>query len=140
MRISVKGKYAILGVLYLFEHRNNEVVSLASISKDLNISKIYLEQVFSVLKRGNLVISFRGKHGGYKLNNKIKNISLLDILKLTESNLFENKVISNNLDEIEIITNRVLSIIDETIKNSLSKITIEELSETLNNKPFMYYI
>ena len=57
MRISAKGRYALASVIHMAQqHHSGESVTLISISERLGISKIYLEQVFSLLKRGELVM------------------------------------------------------------------------------------
>lgn len=46
----------------------NECITISSIAEKLGISKIYLEQVFSLLKRAKLVTSLKGAQGGYQLS------------------------------------------------------------------------
>ena len=56
MRISAKGRYALASVVHMAQQQHSgESITLVSISERLGISKIYLEQVFSLLKRGELV-------------------------------------------------------------------------------------
>ena len=55
MRISAKGRYALASVVHMAQQQHSgESITLVSISERLGISKIYLEQVFSLLKRGEL--------------------------------------------------------------------------------------
>ena len=64
-------------------------VTIISISEKLGISKIYLEQVFSLLKRARLVDSIKGSQGGYQLARAPKDISVYDILVAIELALVE---------------------------------------------------
>ncbi len=66
-----------------------EYTAVISISEKLGISKIYLEQVFALLKRGGIVNSIKGSRGGYQLSRSPRQISLYDILSSVETSLFE---------------------------------------------------
>ncbi len=146
MNISTKGKYAIASMLYIAKKRNtDQSISLMTIAENLNISKIYLEQIFSSLKKANLVDSIKGPNGGYQLRKTPNNITLFEILKATESNLSNKKILIEKKEIIEIIiTNHILDKIDESIIQILSNITLENLLENIddynNNVSFMYYI
>jgi len=50
MRISTKGRYGLAAMIALAKHSSTESISIASISKELGLSKLYLEQVIAVLK------------------------------------------------------------------------------------------
>ena len=146
MNISTKGKYAIASMFYIAKKRNtDQSISLMTIAENLNISKIYLEQIFSSLKKANLVDSIKGPNGGYQLRKTPNNITLFEILKATESNLSNKKILIEKKEIIEIIiTNHILDKIDESITHILSNITLENLLQNIddynNNVSFMYYI
>jgi Rrf2 family protein len=129
------------------KNKNNEYITLISISEDLGISKIYLEQVFSLLKRGGIVNSIKGSQGGYQLTRAPKQISVFDILSSVETSLFENteETITDKAPEIEsAIKTIVYNPLDSTIKMTLEKITIYDLiteTEKYNtNQNFMFFI
>lgn len=64
MRISTKGRYALAALIKIAEnHGSGEYITIASISEKLGISKIYLEQVFSLLIIGGIVTSVKGAQG-----------------------------------------------------------------------------
>jgi Rrf2 family iron-sulfur cluster assembly transcriptional regulator len=68
MRLSTKGRYAVMAMADLAAHEGGErPVSLAEIAKRQEISLSYLEQLFAKLRRGALVKSVRGPGGGYRL-------------------------------------------------------------------------
>lgn len=68
MMISTKGRYALRVMLDLAEHGKENYVSLKDVAQRQNISMKYLEMIVSVLNKGNMVKSQRGKAGGYQLS------------------------------------------------------------------------
>lgn len=67
MRLSTKGRYAVMAMADLAAHGGERAVSLAEIAARQQISLDYLEQLFARLRRGDLVKSVRGPGGGYRL-------------------------------------------------------------------------
>jgi Rrf2 family iron-sulfur cluster assembly transcriptional regulator len=80
MRLTTKGRYAVTAVLDLSFHQGDGPVSLADISERQNISLSYLEQLFSRLRRNNIVSSTRGPGGGYSLSRTPQEISMAEII------------------------------------------------------------
>ena len=68
MKLTTKGRYAVMAMADLALYKDNGPVSLTDISLRQNISLAYLEQIFIKLKNNNLVKSTRGAHGGYVLD------------------------------------------------------------------------
>ena len=79
MRLTSKGRYAVMALVDLARFNNINPVSLRDISLRQGISLDYLEQIFSKLRKKELVQSVRGNLGGYILNKKAKEIKLIDI-------------------------------------------------------------
>ena len=67
MRLTTKGRYAVTAMLDLSIHSTHGPVNLSDISRRQDISLSYLEQLFSKLRKRNLVNSVRGPGGGYRL-------------------------------------------------------------------------
>ena len=67
MKLSTKGRYAVMAMVDLARHSSGRPVSLAEIAERQEISLSYLEQLFAKLRRGGLVNSVRGPGGGYLL-------------------------------------------------------------------------
>ena len=67
MKLTTKGRYAVMAMADLAANQNGKPVSLTDISLRQNISLSYLEQLFSKLKNQKLVKSVRGPTGGYIL-------------------------------------------------------------------------
>ncbi len=88
MRISTKGRYALNIMIDLAKNSvEDKYISLTEISKRLEISNKYLEQIISALNKSNLVLSTRGNNGGYRLAKKPEEYKVGDILRATEGNL-----------------------------------------------------
>ena len=80
MKLSTKGRYAVMAMADLAAIKNLKPVSLKEIAIRQNISLSYLEQLFLKLKNNNLVKSVRGPQGGYVLEKNAKDIKLSSII------------------------------------------------------------
>ena len=80
MKLTTKGRYAVMAMADLALYQTGKPVSLNDISLRQNISLSYLEQLFSKLKNGKLVKSIRGPSGGYILDKSPKDIKLSNII------------------------------------------------------------
>lgn len=87
MRLSTKGRYAVTAMIDLALHQNERLVSLAEISEVQNISLSYLEQLFSRLRRYEIVEGVRGPGGGYRLAREADDISIADIINAVDEKL-----------------------------------------------------
>ena len=79
MKLTSKGRYAVMALVDLARFDNLNPVSLRDISLRQGISLDYLEQIFSKLRKKEIVQSVRGIQGGYILNKKAKEIKLTNI-------------------------------------------------------------
>ena len=79
MKLTSKGRYAVMALADLARFHNIGPVSLRDISIRQGISLDYLEQIFSKLRKKEIVQSVRGIQGGYVLNRKAKEIKLTNI-------------------------------------------------------------
>ncbi len=80
MKLSTKGRYAVMAMVDLAMHSDNKPVSLADIAERQEISLSYLEQLFAKLRRGGLVKSVRGPGGGYLLARDDEETRISDII------------------------------------------------------------
>jgi Rrf2 family protein len=94
MRISARGRYALAATVSMAaRYAAGENITVISLSEDLGISKIYLEQVFSLLKKAEVVSSQKGAQGGYRLSRPPQDISALEVLSAADLSLFEETAI-----------------------------------------------
>lgn len=80
MKLSTKGRYAMVALADLALQPEGGLVTLTEISKRQDISLAYLEQLFVKLRRADLVESVRGPGGGYKLSRPASEIRVSDVL------------------------------------------------------------
>ena len=148
MKISAKGRYGLAAMTFLAQNYASGIpVTIVSISEKLGISKIYLEQVFALLKRGKLVNSLKGSQGGYHLERSPQDITAYDILAAIELSLMEvpSSPTQGKVPEFDrIITDKVLLPLDESIKNSLMAVTLEDVVNAIEEQRaaenLMYFI
>lgn len=87
MRLTTKGRYAVTAMLDLALHGSDGPVSLADISVRQEISLSYLEQLFSRLRRHQLVASVRGPGGGYRLSRGAGEIFISEVVDAVDESL-----------------------------------------------------
>ena len=80
MKLSGKGRYAIKAMINIALNKSKKPKTLLDISKHQGISLSYLEQLFALLRKHNLVSGVRGPGGGYKLSLEPKDISIAQII------------------------------------------------------------
>ena len=80
MKLTTKGRYAVMAMADLAANQNLKPVSLSEISQRQNISLSYLEQLFLKLRNEKLVKSIRGPSGGYILEKSPKDIKVSNII------------------------------------------------------------
>lgn len=108
MKLSTKGKYALIAMAYIARKDLNSKVSVAEISNKLDISQTYLEQLFMKLRKASLVKASRGASGGFSLNHHPKNIRIHDIMEAVDENFavvsnetrLESKVLKEPFEQV----------------------------------------
>ena len=136
MKLTSKGRYAVMALVDLARFDNINPVSLRDISLRQGISLDYLEQIFSKLKKNEIVKSVRGTQGGYVLNKNPNDIKLTNIFHAVDEkvktvqckkeskrgcNGKATKCITHNLwDELEIHINTFFEnkSLEDLIKNN----------------------
>ena len=84
MKLTTKGRYAVMAMADLATFKDNGPISLTDISLRQNISLAYLEQIFIKLKNRNLVKSVRGAKGGYELESSPDEIKISNIISAVD--------------------------------------------------------
>ena len=87
MKLTSKGRYAVMAMADLAKNYVEEPTSLAEISLRQGISISYLEQLFLKLRKNNLVQSTRGPSGGYVLSKPPEEIKLLSIINAVDEKI-----------------------------------------------------
>lgn len=148
MRISSKGRYGLAAMISMAQgYGRGDYITIISISEKLGISKIYLEQVFSLLKHAGLVSSIKGAQGGYQLTREPAKINVYELLSAVELGLFdktESSVTEKAPNIEQAMQSLVWQEIDRSVMEALKKITLADLlkesERILDDNTVMYYI
>lgn len=139
MKLSTKGRYGVKAMLDLAVHSKVSPVSIKNISERQHISEYYLEQLFSPLRKAELIKSIRGAQGGYILNKDPKDITVANVLDVLEgpieiSECLEEGICSNS----SCCSTRLLwERLKESIDNVTNSITLQDMMddyEKMKNK------
>ena len=87
MKLTTKGRYAVMAMADLALYKDKGPISLTDISIRQNISLAYLEQIFIKLKQVNLVKSVRGAKGGYVLDSSPEEIKISNIISAVDEEI-----------------------------------------------------
>lgn len=87
MKLSTKGRYAMIALTDLAEHGADRLVSLSEVAERQDISLAYLEQLFVKLRRAEVVDSVRGPGGGYRLARPVNEIRISEILAAVDETM-----------------------------------------------------
>ena len=133
MKLSAKGRYAIKAMINIALNTSKEPKTLLEIAKYQGISLSYLEQLFALLRKHNLVSGIRGPGGGYKLSAEPENITIAQIINAINSDSAQNHP-SERKDEV------IWSKFSAKLCNYLETVTLgslitENVSESMPESP-----
>ena len=132
MKLTNKGRYAVMAMADLASNAKDGPISLSEISLRQNISLAYLEQIFIKLKNKNLVRSVRGAKGGYVLQNSPDEIKISNIISAVDEEVRtlnckkESKKGCNN-KSTKCITHNLWDQLDQHINNFFEKVKLQDL-------------
>ena len=134
MKLTNKGRYAVMAMADLASNAKDEPISLAEISLRQNISLAYLEQIFLQLKRNKLVRSSRGAAGGYFLEKPASEIKLSNIIYAVDEevktlNCKKNSKRGCNNKPIKCITHDLWDQLDKHINGFFEKVKLQDLTK-----------
>ena len=138
MKLTTKGRYAVMAMADLALFKDNGPTSLSEISLRQNISLPYLEQIFIKLKDGNLVKSTRGAKGGYILEKPANEIKISNIISAVDEEVKmlnckkESKKGCNN-KSTKCITHNLWDQLDQHINNFFEKVKLQDLVKRNTN-------
>jgi len=131
MRLTTKGRYAVTAMLDLALHYDNGPITLADISQRQGISLSYLEQLFSKLRKNELVDSTRGPGGGYRLSRNADEIAVAQVITAVDEKVESTRCggLSNCHDGNPCLTHDLWTELSEQIHGFLMSISLGELVE-----------
>ncbi|PIV24034.1 MAG: Rrf2 family transcriptional regulator [Deltaproteobacteria bacterium CG_4_8_14_3_um_filter_45_9] len=154
MRLSTQSRYGVRAIFDIAYHSEGLGTQVKDISRRQGISQRYLEQIFQKLKRAGIVGSKRGPSGGYFLNKKPEDITVGEVIRITEGGI--NPVLCVNPEDSsqpceksgECVTQIVWNEAGKRLKDYFDSITIRDLCKLAKemglkkdlDKRFMYYI
>ena len=136
MKLTNKGRYAVMAMADLASNTKNGPISLAEISLRQNISLAYLEQIFLKLKSNKLVRSSRGAAGGYFLEKPASEIKLSNIIYAVDEevktlNCKKNSKRGCNNKSTKCITHNLWDQLDQHINGFFEKVKLQDLTKTV---------
>jgi Rrf2 family iron-sulfur cluster assembly transcriptional regulator len=138
MKLTTKGRYAVMAMADLALFKDNGPTSLTDIAFRQNISLAYLEQIFIKLKDKNLVKSTRGAKGGYVLEKPAQDIKISNIIsavdeevKMLNCKKESKKGCNNKLTKC--ITHNLWDQLDQHINSFFEKVKLQDLVKKNSN-------
>ena len=130
MKLTNKGRYAVMAMADLASNAKDGPISLAEISLRQNISLAYLEQIFLKLKNNKLVRSSRGAAGGYILEKPASEIKLSNIIYAVDEKIKTLNCKKNSNKPIKCITHDLWDKLDKHINGFFEKVKLQDLTKT----------
>jgi Rrf2 family transcriptional regulator, iron-sulfur cluster assembly transcription factor len=136
MKMSTKGRYAVMAMIDIGQHGADRPVSLAEIAERQDISQEYLEQLFGKLRRTELVVSSRGPGGGYRLARDAADILLSEIIQAVDEPLRVTRCDGDGVDGCvkgeQCCAHDLWSSLGRQMMFFLESITLEDVVEKRN--------
>ena len=134
MKLTNKGRYAVMAMADLACNAKNRPISLTEISLRQNISLAYLEQIFLKLKNNKLVRSSRGANGVYVLEKPASEIKLSNIINAVDEevktlNCKKNSKRGCNNKSTKCITHNLWDQLDQHINGFFEKVKLQDLAK-----------
>ena len=130
MKLTTKGRYAIIAMVDLAINGTHETVPLRDISQRQDISLSYLEQLFSKLRLSGLIKSIRGPGGGYMLNKNSSDLNLLDIITAVDEKIDQTQCggAMNCINEKPCLTHFIWTDLNSRINEYMREITLNDIT------------
>lgn len=154
MRLSTQSRYGVRAIFDIAYHSEGLETQVKDIFRRQGISQRYLEQIFQKLKRAGVVGSKRGPSGGYFLNKKPEDITIGEIIRITEGSITPVLCVDPEDSSqpcersMECVTQMVWDEAGKRLKEYFDSVTIKDLCKLAKemglkkdlDKRFMYYI
>lgn len=131
MKLTSKGRYAVTAILDLAFHATSGPVTLSDISKRQDISLSYLEQLFTRLRKQQLVRSTRGPGGGYSLSKPASDIAVAEIVSAVDETVDTTRCsgATNCHDGEQCLAHELWDGLSQQIYGFLSDISLQDLMD-----------
>ncbi|MEJ2181369.1 MAG: Fe-S cluster assembly transcriptional regulator IscR [Gammaproteobacteria bacterium] len=134
MRLTTKGRYAVTAMLDLAVHATKGPITLADISQRQGISLSYLEQLFSKLRKRELVSSARGPGGGYRLSRAANEINVAEVISAVDEKVDATRCAGqgNCQNGEECLTHQLWTDLSDQLYDFLNGISLGQLVDKRN--------
>jgi len=136
MKLSTKGRYAVMAMVDIGLNGTGRSVSLAEIAERQSISQEYLEQLFVKLRRAGLVQSARGPGGGYKLARSAADIVIYDVIAAVDEPMkmtrCEGDAVDGCVKGERCCTHDLWSSIGRQVNTFLANVTLDDVVSRRN--------
>ena len=154
MRLSTQSRYGVRAIFDIAYHSEGLETQVKDISRRQGISARYIEQIFQKLKKAGIIGSKRGPSGGYFLNKKSEEITIGEIIRITEGSLnpvvcLDSKSSKPRCDKLgECVTRIIWNEAANRLKEYFDSVTVKDLCHMAKEmgiqkelgRIFMYYI
>jgi Rrf2 family protein len=131
-------------LLDLAENRNDGFIALKEIAERQNISKQYLEQIIAIINNSNILRANRGKLGGYMLAKEPSEITVGQVLRITEGNLSAITCLEDKVNKCEMAeTCKTLYMwkeLNEVISDYLDSVTLQDILNKYQEQQIDNYV
>jgi len=136
MKLSTKGRYAVMAMVDIGVNGEGRTVSLAEISERQDISQEYLEQLFVKLRKAGLVQSARGPGGGYRLSREADDIVIYDVIAAVDEPMkmtrCEGDAVDGCVKGERCCTHDLWSSIGRQVNTFLANVTLDDVVNKRN--------
>lgn len=154
MKLSTQTRYGVRAIFDIAYNSEGGETQVKDIARRQGISPRYIEQIFQKLKKAGILGSKRGPNGGYFLNKRVEEITIGEIIKVTEGNINPVDCLSDKGSKKpcdrsgSCVTQLVWNEAKNKLKEYFDSITIKDLCEMAKrmgiererDKNYMYYI
>ena len=130
MELNTKGRYAVMAMADLAKFGGDQAISLSTIAERQQLPLAYLEQIFLRLRRHGLVISERGRTGGYRLGRSASEISVAEVMRAAEEPTRMTRCSETDdgcVGGDKCLTHGLWSALGCNISNFLSDVSLEDI-------------
>lgn len=136
MKLSTKGRYAVMAMVDIGQQAGGRPVSLQDIAGRQDISQEYLEQLFMKLRKAGLVDSARGPGGGYRLARQPEEIVIAEIIEAVDEPVkmtrCEGDAVEGCVKGVQCCTHDLWQSISRQVSGFLANVTLEDVVQKRN--------
>lgn len=132
MKLSTKARYAVMALLDMLKEGMESPVSLVSVSERQSLPLPYLEQIFSKLRKSDIVKSARGSQGGYLLARNSTEITIYDVVVSVDKEFQAKRCLNASIGcqpgGVRCMTHDLWAKLDDVIEHFFKSLTLHHVS------------